>query len=144
MRIRRVEVANFRALRNSSLDLSATTALIGENNSGKSAFLAALDLFFSNAPRVKDKDFSDDNFQDPIDITVHFTDLTPHDFKRFESNLVSEALVVTRRLLRGNPKESGNFFVSARVNMLTKFHDAGHKFPKLDEIIGAIDKMLAA
>lgn len=116
MRIRKVEVTNFRAIRNSSIVLASSTALIGENNSGKSAFLKALDLFFSNAPRVTEKDFSDDNSAEPIDITVHFCDLTPHDQERFNKNLIDGQLVVTRRLLRGNPKESGNFFVSARVN----------------------------
>lgn len=116
MRIDRVEVTNFRALRNSSLDFSPATALIGENNSGKSAFLKAIDLFFANAPKVTDKDFSDDNFDAPIDITVHFADLTPHDEVRFDKNRIDGRLVVTRRLIRGNPKESGNFFVSARVN----------------------------
>lgn len=116
MRISRLDVTNFRALRESSLSLSPSTALIGENNSGKSAFLRSLELFFSTAPKITDKDFSDDNFDSPIDITVYFSDLTPFDRERFHSNLVDGRLVVTRRLLRGNPKESGNYFVSARVN----------------------------
>ncbi|MBS4006287.1 MAG: AAA family ATPase, partial [Afipia sp.] len=39
MRIKSIDVSNFRALRNATLNFSPTTALIGENNSGKSAFL---------------------------------------------------------------------------------------------------------
>lgn len=116
MRIRHIEVANFRALRNSAMTFSDTTALIGENNSGKSAFLAALGLFFANSPRVGGKDFSDGDTETSIDITVHFSDLTPYDRQEFESNLLDGQLVVTRRLLFGNPGESGRFFVSAKVN----------------------------
>ncbi len=116
MRIGRVDVENFRALRKTSLTFSSTTALIGENNSGKSAFLIALDLFFSNAPRVSQKDFSDDNVKEPINITVHFINLTPYDRGEFESNLLDGELVVTRSLTLGNSSESGRYFVSAMVN----------------------------
>ena len=66
---------DFRALRNAALNFGPATALIGENNCGKSAFLLALDLFFASSPRVTDKDFSDDNTSIPINITVHFSDL---------------------------------------------------------------------
>ena len=59
MRIKRLEVANFRALRDTVLNFEEATALIGENNCGKSAFLLALDLFFASSPRVGDRDFSD-------------------------------------------------------------------------------------
>src|SRR5665213_3875575 len=116
MRIKTLEVENFRALRDSSIDLSPSTVLIGENNSGKSAFLRALELFFSGSPRVKAKDFSDDNVAEPINITVHFSDLTPHEASEFSSNLIDGELIVTRRLNAAGNKESGQFFVSARVN----------------------------
>lgn len=116
MRIRRIDVENFRALRDSTLKVSDTTALLGENNCGKSAFLLALDLFFSNAPKVNERDFSDGDTSDPIDITVHFGSLTPSERDEFESNLLGDELIVTRRLIAGNPKESGQFFVSAEVN----------------------------
>ncbi|RYH31018.1 MAG: DUF2813 domain-containing protein, partial [Alcaligenaceae bacterium] len=66
MRIKKIEVANYRALRNSSLNFSEVTALIGENNSGKSAFLQAINLFFGASSQVKDRDFSDGNVNDPI------------------------------------------------------------------------------
>ena len=116
MRIQRVEVRNFRALRNSDFNLGGATALLGENNSGKSAFLLALDLFFSSSPRVGPKDFSDENIGAPIDITVHFAELTPGELEEFGGNLLNGRLVVTRRFYADNPAESGKFFVSALVN----------------------------
>jgi putative ATP-dependent endonuclease of OLD family len=116
MRIKTLEVMNYRALRDASIDLAPATVLIGENNCGKSAFLRALDLFFSGSPRVKPKDFSDDNVGENIDITVHFSDLTPHEATEFSSNLIDGELIVTRRLNAAGSKESGQFFISARVN----------------------------
>lgn len=115
MRIQRVEVRNFRALRNSDFNLGGATALLGENNSGKSAFLLALDLFFSSSPRVGPKDFSDENVGAPIDITVHFAELTPGELEEFGGNLLNGRLVVTRRFYADNPAESGKFSCSASV-----------------------------
>ena len=116
MRIRRIEVTNFRALRNSSLDLTDTTALLGENNCGKSAFLLALNLFFESSPKTNERDFSDNNTADPINITVHFSDLTPYDREEFQSNLLDGSLIITRRFTFGSSDENSKYFVSARVN----------------------------
>lgn len=115
MRIKRLEVSNFRALRNTAIDFQSTTALLGENNSGKSAFLLAIDLFFASSPRVTDTDYSDRNTTLPIDITLHFSDLTPDEDKEFGSNLIDGALVLTRRFLIGS-EDNAKYFVSARVN----------------------------
>jgi putative ATP-dependent endonuclease of OLD family len=116
VRIKKLEVSNYRALRNSSLNFSETTALLGENNCGKSAFLQAIDLFFASSPKIKPRDFSDDNVSEPIDITFHFSEFTPKDIENFSDNLLDGNLVVTRRFFFENSKESGKFFVSARVN----------------------------
>jgi putative ATP-dependent endonuclease of the OLD family len=131
MRIRRIDVTNFRSLRASSLNFTASTALIGENNSGKSAFLLALDLFFASSPRVKDRDFSDRNIDDPIDITVHFSDLTPYDRDEFGANMLDGALVITRRFVFNDAAENGKYFISARVNpVFTKCRNENGKTEK--------------
>lgn len=116
MRVKKLQVTNYRALRDATLNFTDTTALIGENNCGKSAFLQALDLFFAASPRITARDFSDDNVSAPVDITVHFSEFTPKDLEEFSGNLLDGELVVTRRFYADNPKESGKFFVSAKVN----------------------------
>lgn len=116
MRIKRVAIKNFRALRDVSLDFSNTTALIGENNSGKSAFLIALELFFAGAPDVGKNDFSDGEVGEPISITIHFSDLTPYDRTEFESNLINGELIITRQLALPGSQDHGKYFVSALVN----------------------------
>ena len=42
MRLTAVEIRNFRCIKNLAVDLDQTTVLIGENNSGKTAFLEAI------------------------------------------------------------------------------------------------------
>jgi len=116
MRISKVEIANFRAIEQATVELEPLTSVIGANNTGKSAFLKAIDLFFSSAPKVEDDDFHNGNLNGPIDITISFKDLTPDEQSLFETNLIDGRLTVTRRLMRGNPKESGSFFVEAMVN----------------------------
>src|SRR5262245_18431681 len=115
MRIKTMEVRNFRALRNTTINFGATTAISGENNSSKSAFLLALDLFFSNAPRVKEKDFSDGESHLPIDVTVCFVDLTLDEQSELVKDLLDGELVVTRRFSLDS-KDNGKFFISAKVN----------------------------
>ncbi len=132
MRIHKVHVKNFRALRDTELSLNDTTALIGENNAGKSAFLIAIDLFFQAAPQLSQNDYSDGNFSEPIEITIYFCDLTPHDRKEFESNLVGDHFILTRRFRYGNAGDSGQFFVSARVNPeFTDCRSESGKTPKM-------------
>src|SRR6266508_3436309 len=116
MRVARVEVSNFRAIAQASIDLEPLTSLIGANNSGKSAFLKALDLFFDNAPKVDEDDFHNKNVGSPIDITATFVDLTTEEAALFQSNLIEGKLTVTRQLRHGPTRESGNFSVEAMVN----------------------------
>lgn len=49
MKLRKVTLTNFRSIQKASVDLNDVTALVGENNSGKSALLRALNLFFNYA-----------------------------------------------------------------------------------------------
>ncbi|RAI42666.1 AAA family ATPase [Rhodoplanes roseus] len=116
MRISRVEVTNFRAISKASLELHPLTSLIGSNNAGKSSFLKAIDLFFSNSPKFDKDDFHNNNIEEAIEITISFSELTPEESALFENNLIDDSLTVTRQLLFGSGRESGNYFVEAMVN----------------------------
>lgn len=116
MRVHRLTAVNFRALANASVEFSPVTILLGENNSGKSTFLAALDLFFSSAPRVSEKDFNAQAPNDPIKITIEFSDLTPAERELFQSNLINGDLVISRHFYPLGARESGTFTVDAMVN----------------------------
>ena len=109
MRLVRIQVSNFRAISSATIDTEPLTAIIGANNTGKSAFLKAIDLFFSNAPKIDDDDFHGKNVEEPIDIILTFADLTEDEMTLFESNLIEGQLTITRRLIRGNPKNPDHF-----------------------------------
>ena len=77
MRVKRVQIEKFRSIERCDIHLSEATALIGENNVGKSAFLYALNVFFNSQKEL-------DNFRNGhhqygqrtnARITLTFTDI---------------------------------------------------------------------
>ena len=54
--ISKVRVRNYRSLKSVSIELGMSNLLIGQNNSGKTNFLKALNLAFSNAADVSEND----------------------------------------------------------------------------------------
>lgn len=79
MRMTKLTISNYRALREVSIPLSHFGCLIGENNSGKSSFLQALSLFFSGS-----KLSSTDHFDEsrPIRIEIVFENIGDADLAR--------------------------------------------------------------
>jgi len=116
MQISGIHVENYKALSSVQMDFEDLTAIIGENNSGKSAFLKAIDLFFSGSPKVSPKDFNSDDRSRPIEISIEFSNLTPSEMDRFSGNLVDGRLIVTRTLNASNTGDHGQFSVDAFVN----------------------------
>lgn len=77
MRISKVEIISFKTIESISFDLDNITVLIGENNSGKSNILKALDLFFEDSVRgISEEYFYFKDTSKPINIILTFTDLT--------------------------------------------------------------------
>lgn len=116
MRISNLTVENFRAVKSVSIAFGATTALLGENNAGKSSILSALNLFFDPSPKVTLDDFHGRRVDDPIIVSIEFAELTPDEEKRFSGNLISGKLRVARKFYLNSPRENGRFFVEADVN----------------------------
>jgi len=76
MRISRVEIESFKTIESIVFDLDKITVLIGENNSGKSNILTAIDLFFEDSVRGITEEYSYfKNTSKPINIILSFTDL---------------------------------------------------------------------
>ena len=47
-RIRRIQIKNFRSIKNLDIGVEDLAAFVGDNDSGKSNILRALNLFFNN------------------------------------------------------------------------------------------------
>lgn len=85
MKLRKVEIQNFRGIKALTLDVDDTTVLIGENNSGKTAVLEALRYCLREIAPRKESVFGRFDFHltdasaepasaDPIQITVTFSE----------------------------------------------------------------------
>ena len=76
MAISRVRIKNFRAIKALSLEPRALCSLIGENNSGKTTILKALDLMLGEQwpaeRRFSESDFHQGNTGTPIEVEVQF------------------------------------------------------------------------
>ena len=79
MRMTKLTISNYRALRDVSIPLSHFGCLIGENNSGKSSFLQALSLFFSGS-KLSSKDYFDESR--PIRVEIVFENIEDADLAR--------------------------------------------------------------
>ncbi|MGO9213411.1 MAG: ATP-dependent nuclease [Syntrophales bacterium] len=78
MKLSRFEIRNFRNLTSISFEWDDFAVLIGENNTGKSSVLQALDWFLSGK-QIKDKSFFRNEMcgdECAIEFIAHFTDLT--------------------------------------------------------------------
>lgn len=83
MRMTRVTISNYRALRDVSIPLSQFGCLIGENNAGQSSFLQALSLFFSGS-KLSQKNYFDNT--QPIRIEVVFGEIGDADLARLAAD----------------------------------------------------------
>jgi len=97
MRLTKLHVQNYRALRDVEIPLSHFGCLIGENNAGKSTVLQALSLFFSGS-KLGQSHFFDENA--PIRIEVAFEAITDADLARLadEHRPRVEGIIKSRRL----------------------------------------------
>lgn len=110
MQIQKLRVVNYRAIHDAEMVVTPVTAIIGENNSGKSAFLRAIDLFFDSAPKLKPEDFHNRQVNESIEITITFGDLTPDERTAYGAKIVDGTMTVTRELTIGGGK---SYLVSA-------------------------------
>ena len=79
MKLESIHIHNYKALNDVSIPLSAFVCLIGENNSGKSTLLRAVELFYSGAA-IPSADFYDPGNDIRIEIT--FSEITESDLAR--------------------------------------------------------------
>ena len=143
MLLTRVRVRNFRCIKDLSVDLTETTVLVGENNTGKTAFLDAIRICLSHLRARSGRVFHEYDYHlqndeatpagaDPIVIELFFEEPEPdswhEDIVRELGNVAvlrdDERYVVTFRLTSGFDGDSNDFtsnwsFLDAQGNPLT-------------------------
>ena len=109
MIIKSVAVENFRCILYEVLTCETLTALVGANSSGKSAFLKAIDLFYTTTPKLSAEDFYNGDVTKRIQITVTFCDLDDLERKLFKKYLQNDELAVVRVLSLEDGKFSDKY-----------------------------------
>ncbi len=100
MKIQKIEIKNYRSLRNFTVYPKDILALVGRNNSGKSNCIKALELFFKASTRlVNDECFYDHKTEAPIEILITFGQLSNWEEKEFEAWMDEDRLVVGRQVV---------------------------------------------
>lgn len=144
MRIARIRIQNFRGVASGELYLNGHTALVGDNNSGKSTVLEAIDLVLgperlSRRPVVDEHDFYASRYINkdgpPIEIRIEvvIVDLSDEQKRHFRDHLEWWDTVATQ-LLEGPPPERTD---DPTVTPALQAEFVGHYDEEEDDFTGA-------
>lgn len=104
MKIKSLQIENFRSFRSTKVDFEDYTAFVGANGAGKSTVLCALNIFFrqtdeapTNLTELEAEDFHNGNTNEPIEVTITFHDLNPQAQADFAEYYRSGLLVISSR-----------------------------------------------
>jgi predicted ATP-dependent endonuclease of OLD family len=112
-------------VKDETLNCDNLTVLVGANNSGKSTYLRALDVFYNPNAEYDENDFYAQDTSQNIIITVTFTDLTEEEEKLFHLYVENGELTVEKEMawprIRGSQRYYGT---SLRNPEFQVFRDA--------------------
>jgi len=104
MKLERIKIKNFVALKEVTLTFKDLTAIIGENNVGKSSVLMALDAFFSvGMSGMKSgyfhryKEGEEEKTEPSTEIECEFKNLTGTEKSEFRTRLCEDKLILQKR-----------------------------------------------
>ena len=99
MKIQKIEIKNYRSLRDVTIYPKDILALVGRNNSGKSNVLKALQLFFEGSiTHVNNECFYNHN-DEPIEIFITFEQLSEWEIEKFNSWMDENKLILGRKIV---------------------------------------------
>ena len=107
MYLRELRIKNFKSIKDTkSFPVSRLLAFIGENNSGKSNIMAAIELLIgAGSGGISKTDFN--NSELPIVITGKFSELTNPEKGRWQSYLVNSELILEKHLTLASDPRTG-------------------------------------
>ncbi|MBM3144928.1 MAG: hypothetical protein FJ010_08125 [Chloroflexi bacterium] len=107
MRLTRLRIRNYRSIVDTGdIFIEALQGFVGENNSGKSNILNAIQIFLtSGTGGINQEDFFDAN--NPITITATFGNLSQDERKRLRPYLIGDELSLEKTVYFDEDKKSG-------------------------------------
>ena len=106
MKIKTIEIENFRSIKSDKIDCTDFNTFVGPNGSGKSTVLNALNIFFGEINNFSADDFHNRVVEEPIKIRVTFHELSDAAKEDFKHYVRSNLLVVQADI---SVDDNGNF-----------------------------------
>ena len=149
MIIERIEVENFRSLKEVNVGCEELTVLLGRNGAGKSSLLYALEVFYNVAHQSSQYDYFDKDTNLEIKIRVTFGKLKQDEVEEFKSQLTDNNLIVTKIINSGGARYYGASKQIPDFSELRKL-SAREKSKSFNELVdtakyeGLVDKVKSA
>lgn len=98
MKIRKIEIKNYRSLHNATIYADNILALVGRNNSGKSNLIKALELFFEASTKlINEECFYNHKTEEPIEIFITFEQLSDWEREQFSPWIIDDDKLIVGR-----------------------------------------------
>ena len=99
MRVKTIELHNYKSIKHLVLDCGKVMVLLGPNNHGKSNVLAGLDFFFSASAKPRSGDFfyHRESGEDVLWIELTFANLSPQETRTFKKYVSADGAVRIRK-----------------------------------------------
>ena len=122
MKIKRVQIENFRSIKSVDLNLMSYMVFVGKNNSGKSNLMKAIDVFFNDSVEFNDFRKEKGKKIDQLSIIIHFSQLNEAEKELYKGKLISEGEENEFLVLRytANLSKDNGFKLSSKYEYLTK------------------------
>ena len=115
MKIKQVQICNFRSIKNLDFDFKDFTVLLGANNSGKSNILKALNFFFQNSERITLDDvfafFEGD--ETLVSVVVTFDSLSDREEEVYKKYYLKDGTIRIRKSCKVSRDSSHNLVCSS-------------------------------
>lgn len=95
MKIKTIEIENWRSIKNMKISAQDLMIIIGQNNHGKSNLLSAI-LFFFGEIKHQDLDFFQGSKE--LFIDIEFSELDDQDKKTFEKYITQQETIKVRKV----------------------------------------------
>lgn len=133
MKIKSITIKNFRSFQYESFNFQDLMVLVGENNSGKSNILKALNLFFSNIKTLEEECFN--NIEEKIIIRVLFNRITPQIRKIYSKYILDDnESILIKKEYYFNQDPGGKVFALMNKEKITKDDKKTFEISDFEEI----------
>ena len=93
MKIKEINIKNFRGIEDLSLTISNFTVLIGKNGVGKSSILHALNFFKEQKYKLKIQDYYKCDLSKKIEVSLTFFNLSEVEKEEFQNYIQNDELL---------------------------------------------------